>query len=51
VTVLRLDLVPSTVLVICRGTVILLVPPLVVVLQARTGIRRSDEKSIWTNSP
>ena len=45
VAVLRLDLIPATLLVICLGAVVMTVSPLIVVLEARAGMRRNDEKA------
>jgi len=45
VAVLRLDLISATLLVICLGAVVTTVPPLIVVLEARAGMRRNDEKT------
>lgn len=40
VVLLRLDMIPVTLLVICLGAIIMAVPPLIVVFETRANLRR-----------
>ena len=44
VALLRFDSVPPALFVICLGAVIIAVAPLIILLETRAGMRRSDER-------
>jgi hypothetical protein len=46
VALLRLDMIPASLLVICLGAVVMTVSPLIVVLEARAGMRRAENDKL-----